>query len=304
VLRPYLYLAILVSLMVLAVNAFVLPQSMRTLKDYITQVRTDIISQVAQPGQFTSVEKGLTFHIRDKSQDGELLGLMVHDERNPKQVMTYLAERGRILQQNGGSYLIMYAGHIHRQTEGKPEVNIISFESYLFDVGQLAGADTSKGSGEYKPRELFLDELMFPNKDSVEYRKSPGKFRAELHERISSALYPILFVMLAVLHLGYARTTREGRMESVVTAFIVAALLRVGGLAATNLAAKQAWAVAVMYGIPIMGIVGVALMLAFNIKPLKFPSISIKLPRLPLGRRKPGAVPGSAVVAPERARAS
>ncbi|MDX2264646.1 MAG: LPS export ABC transporter permease LptF [Hyphomicrobiales bacterium] len=287
VLRPYLLLGVLVMLFTLAVNAYFLPQSMRLLKEYITQVRADIISQVLQPGQFSSADKGLTFHIRDRENDGRLLGLVVHDERDAKRVMTYLADHGRIVEQDGKAFLIMYEGHIHRQQGDDPAVNIVTFDSYLFDLSQLTAANAKSASSEpdYKPRELFLHELIYPNVNSVEYRKNRGKFKAELHERLSNPLYPILFVLIAVLHLGYARTTREGRVESLVMAFTVAALFRVAGLTLTNLAAKQSWAIFAMYGLPLAGIIGVLLMLAFNIRPLSFPRISLTVPSLPFRRK-------------------
>ncbi|MDZ4791174.1 MAG: LPS export ABC transporter permease LptF [Hyphomicrobiales bacterium] len=288
VLKPFLLLGVIVMLFTLAVNAYFLPKSMRLLKEYITQVRTDIISQVLQPGQFSSADKGLTFHIRDRDREGKLLGLMVHDERDAKRVMTYLADYGRIVEQAGKSFLIMYEGHIHRQQPNDPEVNIVSFDSYLFDLDQLTASDKKSKSGEqdFKPRELFLHELIWPNENSVEYKKNKGKFYAELHERLSSPIYPILFVLIAVLHLGYARTTREGRMESLIMAFSIAAIFRVIGLTLTNMAAKKAWAVAAMYGLPLVAIAGVLLMLALHIKPLKIPSISFRLRSLRLAPQK------------------
>ena len=38
-------------------NAYLVPQSMRVLRDYAIKVRTDLISQVLQPGKFTSPER-------------------------------------------------------------------------------------------------------------------------------------------------------------------------------------------------------------------------------------------------------
>lgn len=286
VLRPYLLLGLLVTAFIIAVNAYILPQSARLLKDYILQIRTDIISQVLQPGQFTEADKGLTFHIRDRTGDGELLGLMVHDERDGKRIMTYLAERGRIVEQHGRSFLIMYEGHIHRQQADSQEVNIVTFDSYLFDLSQLALAERGQSNNDLKPREMFLGELLNPDTNHPQYAKNKGKIRAELHERLANPLYPILFVLLAVVHLGYARTTREGRLESVVMAFTVAAALRMIGLAATNMAAKKAWAVALIYGVPAAGIIGALIMLAFNIKPLRLPSLTLKLPSFRLSPQK------------------
>src|SRR3989337_95062 len=101
---PLLALASIVALAVLLANLFVTPASMRALRSFITHVRADLISQVIQPGRFSSPETGLTFHIRDRSLNGDLLGLLVHDERDNKQVMSYLADRGPIINNDERPY--------------------------------------------------------------------------------------------------------------------------------------------------------------------------------------------------------
>ena len=52
--RPLIALALIVSVLILAVNVFVNPACMRAFRDLITQVRADLISQVLQPGRFSS----------------------------------------------------------------------------------------------------------------------------------------------------------------------------------------------------------------------------------------------------------
>ena len=95
--RPLIILSMLVALGVAFVNHLAMPWSMRLLRDYIVQVRTDILTQVIQPGQFSSPEDNLTFHIRERSLNGELLGLIVHDSRDKAQTQSYLAEHGIIV---------------------------------------------------------------------------------------------------------------------------------------------------------------------------------------------------------------
>ena len=52
--RPLIILSMLVALGVAFVNHLAMPWSMRLLRDYIVQVRTDILTQVIQPGQFSA----------------------------------------------------------------------------------------------------------------------------------------------------------------------------------------------------------------------------------------------------------
>lgn len=284
--RPYLALGLLVSAATLAVNAYVAPACSNLMVGMIAKIRADVIGQVLQPGQFSSIEKNLTFHIRERGQNGELYGLMVHDERDQRSIITLLADRGRILEQDGRGYLMMYEGQIHRRQPSNPDVSIVTFDSYLYDLSQLTEKQNRTTVAERKPQQYYLTELMFPAPEQKAAFKKDRRFASELPERIASSLYPIVFTLIAVLHLGYARTTREGRGETLFMAFTVATLLRIGGLAAKNIADKQPWAIWLVYGIPVLAIAGILLMLAFNIKPLKMPSISFRLPRLRLSPQK------------------
>ena len=115
--RPLLFLALLVSIFLMFVSHLAQPWSMRLLRDYMVQVRSDLLTQVIQPGRFTSSEDGLMFHIRDRDADGELLGLVMHDTRDKAQSQSYLAEHGTIVKQDGTAYLLMTNGHIIRRTD-------------------------------------------------------------------------------------------------------------------------------------------------------------------------------------------
>ena len=59
------------SLGVSFVNHLAMPWSLRLLRQNIVQVRTDILTQVIQPGHFSSPEDDLTFHIRERTLNGE-----------------------------------------------------------------------------------------------------------------------------------------------------------------------------------------------------------------------------------------
>src|SRR5882672_3632577 len=135
--KPLGALAFLVSIGIGFVNHVAGPWSQQKLRELAVQVRTDLMAQVIQPWRFTSPEAKLTVHIRDRSPSGELLGLMMHDARDPKQVVTYLAESGLIIKQGGAAYLRMDKGHIVRRLENEASPQIIVFDRYVVDLNQL-----------------------------------------------------------------------------------------------------------------------------------------------------------------------
>ena len=278
---PFVVLASMVCVVILICNLWVMPASMRALRALITQVRTDVISQVLQPGRFSSTEPGLTFHIRDRSPTGDLLGLLVHDERDDKLVMSYLAERGRIISNNDGAYLVMFDGHVHRYEVKDPSkgVQIVAFDQYVLNISDFSAKDTS--SKELRPRERYLSELLSPDPNLLKNKGASGQLRTELHDRFSTPFYPLLFAFLAVAVLGHARTTRESRWAQILVAAGIAVGLRVSGLTASNLVTLSAGATPLVYVIPIGAIIVAALVAHVRMSPELRSKLSLQLKFVP-----------------------
>lgn len=271
--RPLIALALVVSAAVTFVNHVGMPWSLRLLHEYVMQVRTDLIAQVLQPGQFSSPEHDLTIHIRDRTYDGELRGILMHDSRDKKQTMAYLADRGVLMKQESSTFLVMSDGHIVRQDEGSAP-QIVTFESYAIDLDRFG----PKMEGvAYKPRERYFSELVWPDADDPYVKHRPGQLRAELHERLSSPLYPIAFVMIAVAFVGQARSTRQSRMEALIVAFLLAAVIRMGGLAVNNLVVIRASAVPLLYLLPIGGAALALMVFRLNARPRGGPTVTDRL---------------------------
>ena len=278
---PFVLLASMVCVVILICNLWVMPASMRALRALVTQVRTDVISQVLQPGRFSSTEPGLTFHIRDRSPTGDLLGLLVHDERDDDQIMSYLADRGRIISNDDGAYLVMFDGHVHRYEKKSPEqgVQIVAFDQYIFNLSDLSPKDA--GSNELRPRERYLSDLLNPGPNVLKTKGAADRLRTELHDRFSTPFYPLLFAVLAVAILGHARTTRESRWAQILLAAGIAVGLRVSGLTASNLVTLSAGATPLVYVIPIAAIIVAALTAHVRMSPELRSKLSLQLKFVP-----------------------
>lgn len=250
---PYAVLGLIVSFLVLMSNLFIQPASLQQLRSYITQVRADLITHVLQAGKFSSPTGKMTFHIRDREKNGDLLGMLVNDERNHKVRLTYLAEKGRMIKLDDNVYLKMTNGHIHRKLSEKDDVQIVKFDQYIFDLTEFGQAKGN--SSRYKTNAQYLDGLLNPPEDIKNNPVMAGRVRAELHNRFSSALYPLFFAFLAVAALGIARSTRQNSSKLLIMGFCIGVLARMGGLAGVNLLKSQAWAIWLVYGIPLIGIV-------------------------------------------------
>lgn len=269
--RPLIVLSLIVAAAVSFVNHIAMPWSLRLLNEYVVQMRTDLLTQVIQPGRFNSPEAGLTFHIRERATNGELQGLIMHDNRNPSQPQSYLAENGLIVKDASSSYLIMSKGHILRRPDLKEPAQIIQFEKYAVDLERFE-TKAGKEEKDLRPRERYLDELLNPG-NSRGFKAEPGKFRTELHERFSNPLYPITFVLIALAAVGQAQSTRQNRTQLLAYGFVIGTACRLGGLAVSNLVTLKASATPLLYIIPI-GAGTIALISMAFPRPILGPALS------------------------------
>jgi lipopolysaccharide export system permease protein len=252
VLRPFLSLGILVSLMVAFLAVYVMPASFQELRDLITKVRADFVANVVKEGQFTTLDNGLTFHFREKS-GGALLGIFMQDRREEGRTIVYLAERGQTVDFNERSYLVLEKGSVHRQMPNSRDSSIVAFERYAIDLSALS---QEPGDLLYKPRERSTTQLLFPEKQDYFTQFQNGRLRAELHDRLSAWLYPLAMMFVAFAALGEARTTRQGRGTAAAAAVVIVVALRIAAFAASSAAVRSPVGLLWVYGLPIATIVG------------------------------------------------
>ena len=239
--RPFLAAGLVVAVLVAAIAVYISPWSLRELRDWITQVRADILTNIVQPGRFTTVGGNLTFHIADRKQNGLLLGIFLDDRRNPKEHMTYLAEQGEIVKNGTWTFLVLEKGSIQRVESEQPDPRIVKFDRYAFDLSQFGGGQS--GGATYHGREKYISELIWPPKDAPQ----SGEDRGDLHDRIATPLYPIAFAILAYAFLGPPQTTRQSRTLSLLALIGVVALLRLVGFLSVILGSRMPGALAVQY---------------------------------------------------------
>jgi lipopolysaccharide export system permease protein len=242
--RAFMNVAIVVSLIVASISAYFAPKGLRMLRDWLTEVRANVVSTIVQPGRFTSIENGVTIHIRERRSNGQLLGIFLDDQRNPKERLTVLSELGELLDNDKGTFLVLQKGVVQRHEVGQRDPAMVVFERYAFDLSQFAGGPQSV---KYSIRERYLWQLMFPDPKDQFYIEQPGQFRAELHDRVIAPFYPLAFVVIAFAYLGAPRTTRQSRSLSMLGAIAGVGVLRLIGFVSTVFGSTVPWMLWLQY---------------------------------------------------------
>src|SRR5216683_998508 len=178
--RPFLAVAAVVSLLVVAIAAYVSPRCLRELGQWVSEIRADLVTRIVQPGRFVPLASGaLTLHIRERLPNGQLLGIFIDDQREPKERVTFLAEQGDIITRDSGTYLLLADGSVQRQQTGDRDPNIVQFDRYAFDLSQLSSS--TQTTQKYGARERYLWELYGQNPDDPSLNARPEQMRPELN---------------------------------------------------------------------------------------------------------------------------
>jgi lipopolysaccharide export system permease protein len=250
-LRPFMALAMFVCIIVGVITVYLMPASFQELRNLFTKIRADFVATMAKEGQFITLDNGITFHYRERSGDA-LLGIFMEDQREKNKAIVYLAERGQTVETNGQAYLVLEKGSVQRKEPNSRDSSIVAFERYAVDLSAFNKED---GDVIYKPRERSTTQLLFPDRNEFLYKHQEGRFRAELHERLSSWLYPLAMMIIAFAALGSAQTTRQGRGLAIATAVAAVVLLRILGFALSSAVVRTPGAVLAVYALPLGTIV-------------------------------------------------
>lgn len=210
--RPFLALAAVVSILVLFIGAYLAPRLQRELVQQLTKARADLVANIVRPGTFTTIESGLTFHVREKHSDSEFSGILIDDTRDAKARTTVIAEQGNVLQSKLGTFLVMSDGWVQRRRAVDRDPTLVQFDRYAFDLSPY----TIAGRIAYGLREKYLWELVNPDPNDKLLKTASGQFRAEMHDRLVAPFYPFAFVLVAFAALCIPRTTRQGGLISIV----------------------------------------------------------------------------------------
>src|SRR5262249_60142724 len=105
---------LVVSLLVAGISAYVGPKGLRELRTWAAHLRADLVSTIVKPGRFTTIERGLTFYIRDRRPNGQLVGIVIDDRRDPQERATFLAARGDIPENDRAPSLVPGSGTARR----------------------------------------------------------------------------------------------------------------------------------------------------------------------------------------------
>ena len=242
--RPALIVALVVTALGYLLSLYLVPVSYRGFKELQFQIRHNYTNVLLREGVFNSMGKDVTVYVRARQADGELVGIIVQDDRDKAESITLLAERGALVIEDDGPRVLMVNGNRQARNEQTGQISILYFDRYTVDLGGLQEAVQRTQRDQ---NELFVDQLLNPT-EAITAAKNFPKYKAEGHSRLVTPLLGLalpLIGLIVVLRGEYSRRGRTGRM---VAAILLVGIVQAAVLGAKYAAAKEPGLLPLMYG--------------------------------------------------------
>jgi lipopolysaccharide export system permease protein len=225
VVSPAIRLAVAAALVTLVVNLWVQPWCARAMREELFRIRTDLAASLVKPGEFTQPAPGLTVYVQDVEQGGVLKNLFIYQELPEGGSTTYTARRGIITKRDGMPVLLMQKGS-NEGFNSAGVLNYLAFDEYTLDLSPYIKSEERL---HYKTADRYLHELVFPDFSQVWEQRNRKQMLAEAHYRVSSPLYNLTFVSLALWAVLGGSFSRLGYGRRVARAALIAAVVRIVG---------------------------------------------------------------------------
>ncbi len=243
--RPALVLALAIVAVLHGTTLYLMPAGYRTFKDQQFIVRSDLTGILLQEGAFNDLAAGLTVYVRAIAANGDILGILVHDERTPDRPVTMMAETGALVTTESGPRLVLVNGNRQRiETDGR-NLSLLYFDRYTLDLSQFAEPLESRWR---EPRERYLHELVGPprREEDTTYR---AELLAEAHGRLAApwgAFGLTMIALAAVLSGEFSRRgggARIGGAMAAAVAFVALGQVLARAIIAVPALVPALWAV-------------------------------------------------------------
>jgi len=214
IVAPAVSLSVLLAAILFALTLYLQPLGFRTFKDLQFVVRHNFAPVLVQEGVFNNFVAGVTVYVRERRPDGELLGMLIHDDREPDRPVTMMAERGKLVMTDEGPRFVMANGNRQEVERTGGRVSLLYFDQYTLDLGDIAAAPTVRWR---EGGERYLGELFNPGSGPDDIRNA-AKLRAEGHRRLVTPFYALALSMIALAGVLSGEFRRQGRWRRLAVA--------------------------------------------------------------------------------------
>ena len=242
--HPALIIATAVTLVLLVINIDILPRSYTAFKELQWAIRHTFSHVLLREGSFTLIRPGITVYIRERTDDEQLHGVMVHDERRPGRPSTLMATRGAMVNAEDGSRIILFDGNRQEMDAQTHQLSILYFDRYTFDIEPTRGTTDERFR---EPRERTLGELFGALYDTALSPRDRGRFVVEGHKRLAQPFSAFGFALIALACLISGPFSRRAQTKRIALAAVLMVTAQAAAMGIEGLVVKRLYLAPLIY---------------------------------------------------------
>jgi lipopolysaccharide export system permease protein len=240
---PALLTGIIGTILLYALSLYLLPAANRSFKDLQFEILNRFVSVLIQDGVFNTISERLMIYVKSRDDNGELLSIVIYDDRQPDKPVTVFAERGAIANTPDGPRLLMVNGTRQERDISNGHLSSLSFEKYTLELSELNDAP---GTRDRNVDERYTSELISSaaHDEEADWRHA---VLVELNMRLAGPLTALAMAALPVACLLTGQFNRRGQTRRVLLAVAIALVMEIIDIGLKNLAARSSIAVPLIY---------------------------------------------------------
>ncbi|MCQ0092772.1 LPS export ABC transporter permease LptF [Roseovarius sp. M141] len=239
--RPVLYYGLIVAMMMMLLFHLLIPLSLKQLEQRRAEVTGNITAKLLTEGEFLHPASGVTFYIREITPEGELRNVFLSDRRRAGAPTTYTSSRAYLVQEGGGTKLVMVNGLAQNVAPDGQRLFTTHFDDFSYDISRLVAQNA-----------LNLDRIAFAS--TLDLIRDPaavaertnvtlGVAITALHSRFAQPILCVVAALVGFATLLQGGFSRFGVWRQIVTAFLllIGVKLIEGAVAGPVLATPTMW---------------------------------------------------------------
>ena len=217
---PAITLGLVVMMICFFLSLYGQPFGYRWLEDLKREVVERFASLLIREGTFTTIVKGVTIYVEEKTNWYDLSQIILHDQRTQHKDMTFIARKGYISHHGTSLRILLEDGvqqEYHKDTRWFSE---LYFQKYTLEFVLL--------DGDQHKRPIHIKAMPTATLWSSTATSEPQEHirQVELHERFMKPFLVLCFTCIAVLTVFYGPYDRKSQSLRLLIGAGVMALLQ------------------------------------------------------------------------------
>ena len=210
---------VIIALIMSLLSHYLIPTSLSELRQREAEVRQSVSARFLEEGEFLHPAPGITFYIRDISPEGELRDVFLSDRRNTESPVTYTSTLAYLVQEGGGTKLVMVKGLAQTLRADGKRLFTTHFDDFSYDISRLIAQNpTNLNKVEFAHT---ADLILRPEEVMEVTGATEGQLQFTLHSRFTQALMCIVAALIGFATRLLGSFSRFGVWWQILIAFVL-----------------------------------------------------------------------------------